>query len=154
MKEREGPLASKNLKELLSKYEPPKEYIGILTSGSDVVSRVDKEKRFLEVRAKFPKIIDKSILYDIEKQVLAAYGLNWFKILPSYDSSLFSYGYIPQILKETEVVGTVAKGFFSKYTYELDDTCLTVKIPFCENGINLLEDAKTPSVIEAFSSSG
>ena len=141
-------MAAKSLKELLFKYIPPEEYVEILELGEVVSSRVDKEKRFLEVRAKFPRIIDKSVLYDIEKQVSEVYDLRYFKILPQYDKALFTYEYIPQILKETEFVGTVAKGFFSEYTYDLMDGKLTVKIPFPEHGINLLEDAKTPSVIE------
>ena len=141
-------MAGKTLKELLSKYVPPEEYLEILTTAENVVSRVDKAKRYLEVRADFPKIVNKSVLYDIEKQVAAVYDLRYFKILPKYDASCFSYEYVPQILTEAETVGTVAKGFFSEYTYELFADKLTIKIPFSEDGINLLEDAKTPSVIE------
>ena len=141
-------MATKSLKELLFKYIPPEEYAEILELGEVVSTRVDKEKRFLEVKAKFPRIIDKSLLYEIEKQVSSAYDLRYFKILPQYPSELFSYEYIPQILKETEAVGTVARGFFSEYTYDLREGSLTVKIPFPEHGINLLVDAKTPSVIE------
>ena len=141
-------MAGKTLKELLSKYIVPEKYIEILTTADNVVSRVDKVKRILEVRADFPKLVDKDILYDIEKQVAEVYELSYFKILPRYNRELFSYDYVPQILKETETVGVVAKGFFSDYTYDLKDGKLTVKIPFAEDGINLLEDAKTPSVIE------
>ena len=141
-------MAGKTLKELLSKYIAPEKYLGVLTTADNVVSRVDKEKRILEVRADFPTLVDKEILYDIEKQVTQVYDLRYFKILPRYDSSLFSYEYIPQILKETEAVGVVARGFFSDYTYLIEDGKLTIKIPFNENGLNLLEDAKTPAVIE------
>ncbi len=141
-------MAEKNLEELLVKYKAPEEYLEILKVGVVISTRVDKEKRFLEIRARFPRIIEKSRLYDIEKQVLEAYGLNWFKILPQYPAEQFGKEYIPQILTEAEVVGTVARGFFSEYSYELNDGRLTVKIPFPVDGINLLEDAKTPSVIE------
>ena len=141
-------MAGKNLRELLSKYIPPEKYIDILSSADNVVSRVDKERRILEVRADFPRIVEKSVLYDIEKQVTEAYALRCFKILPRYPSELFSYDYVPQILTEAETVGTVAKGFFSEYTYELQDGQLTVRIPFSTDGINLLRDAKTPAVIE------
>lgn len=141
-------MAGKSLGELLSKYIPPEEYLEILTTASTVESKVNKEDRLLEVRARFPKIINKSILYDIEKQVAAVYALRYFKILPTYEPSLFTYEYIPQILIEAETVGTVAKGFFSDYTYELTEDKLTVRIPFPEEGIGLLEDAKTPAIIE------
>jgi hypothetical protein len=68
MKERDDTLAGKKLNELLSKYTPPAEYAEILEIADNVVSRVDKEKRFLEVTADFPRIIEKSTLYDIQKQ--------------------------------------------------------------------------------------
>ena len=141
-------MAGKSLGELLSKYIPPEEYLEILTTATTVESKVNKQERLLEVRASFPKIINKSTLYDIEKQVAEAYALKYFKILPTYEPSLFTYEYVPQILVEAENVGTVAKGFFSEYTYELREDKLTVKIPFPEDGIALLEDAKTPAVIE------
>ncbi len=141
-------MAGKSLGELLSKYIPPEEYLEILTEAQTVESKVNKEDRLLEVRAHFPRIINKTTLYDIERQVTEAYKLRYFKILPTYEPSLFTYEYIPQILTEAETVGTVAKGFFSEYTYELREGRLTVKIPFPEDGIALLEDAKTPAVIE------
>ncbi len=141
-------MAGKTLRELLSKYTPSAEHAEILDMGSNVLSRVDKEKRILEVRAEFSRLVDKELLYDIERRVAEVYALRFFKILPKYPSELFTYDYVPEILKETENVGTVAKGFFSEYTYELKGDKLSITIPFREEGVGLLKDAKTPSVIE------
>ncbi len=141
-------MASKSLTELLSKYNPPEEYLGILNSAKNVTSRVEKEQRILEIRAEFPYLLKKSDIYDIENQVKEIYKLNHVKLLPKYDADLFSYEYIPQILIEAERVGTVAKGFFSEYTYDISGDMLRIKIPFSSGGVDLLEDARTPTVIE------
>ena len=139
-------MAGKTLKELLTKYVPNEDYIGILGAGVVSKTRVDKEKRILEVFADFPNIIKKEALYGLEAEVEAAYALAHFKIFPHYPSELFDDKYVPQILTETERVGVVARGFFSSYKYELTDGTLTVRIPFAEVG--LLEDANTAAVIE------
>ncbi len=141
-------MAEKTLKELLSKYLPSAEYEKILSAGRVTKSRIDKEKRILEVYADFPYLIEKESLYGIEEQVAAVYQLAYFKIMPHYPSHLFGERYIPELLRETERVGVVAKGFFSSYRYELTEDGLKITIPFGEDGVSLLEDAKTPGVIE------
>jgi DNA polymerase-3 subunit alpha (Gram-positive type) len=141
-------VAQKKLKELLNKYLAPSDFEDILDDGIVIRSRIDKDKRFLEVTASFTNLISKDLLYKLEAQVSEVYRLNSFKILPHYPSTLFSYSYVPEILLEAERVGIVAKGFFSDYTYELNGTTLDIHIPFSKNGVMLLEDASTPSVIE------
>ena len=142
-------MSEKSLKELLYKYLPPPEYDEILSSGVVTRSRVDKDKRFLEVFADFDRIISKNELYAIEAEVIEAYKLNGFRIFPHYPSSLWGYSYVPEILRETERMGSVAKGFFSDYTYTLDDASLNVKISLPKNGVVLLERADTPKIIES-----
>ena len=139
---------AKTLLELLSKrYTAPDKYQQILESGVVVSSRADREKRCLETTAEFPFVVDKKTLYEIENEVAKAYELNYFRLFPKYNSELFDYKYIPDILLETERKGIVAKGFFSEYSYEINGDKLTVFIPFDSSGITLLVDAKTPSVI-------
>lgn len=141
-------MSQKSLKEYLYKYLPPQEYESILSEGRVTRSRVDKDKRFLEVYADFDRIISKNVLYDIESQVLDAYKLNGFRLLPHYPSGLFTYEYVSEILRETEREGYVARGFFSDYTYTLDGERLNIRIAFPKNGVVLLERAETPRVIE------
>ena len=143
-------MEKKNFLELLTRYVPPKEYEEVLLSAKNVRSRANKEAKILEIRADFDKIVPKRTLYDIEAGIKEAYKINVVKILPHYPAELFGYSYIPEILRETENVGVVARGFFSNYDYSLDTEKgeLTVEIPFDDGGINLLEDAKTPRVIE------
>ena len=65
-------MAEKTLKELLYKYLPPPEFEAILSNGIVTRSRVDKEKRFLEVAAYFPYIISKQTLYALEDEIRQA----------------------------------------------------------------------------------
>ena len=139
---------AKTLKELFNKYLPTEEHNIILESGSVLRSRVDKEKRMIEVWAEFGKIIPKNKLYDLEESIKEAYKIQSCRILPKYPAELFDSDYIPEILLEAERVGVIARGFFGNYRYVLEDKTLTVTIPFTHHGISLLVDANTPKVIE------
>ena len=139
---------AKTLKELLNKYVPDSGELYILETGTVERSLVDKEKRCLEVYVSFSQIIAKEELYALEEGVKKAYSLQMCKIKPHYPSETFYNDYIRQILLEAEREGTVARGFFGRYDYFVDGNVITIKIPFTEYGIDLLECAKTPSVIE------
>ncbi len=143
-------MEKKNFLQLFAKYLPPREYEEILLSATNIRSRANKEERILEIRADFNRLVPKKTLYAIEAGIREAYKINVAKILPCYPSELFTYDYVPEVLRETEAVGVVARGFFSSYDYSLDlETCeLSIRIPFGDGGIGLLEDAKTPRVIE------
>ena len=83
-------MAGKTLLELLNKYVPNGDYIGILKSGVVTKTHVDKENRILEVYADFSHIIRKDDIYALEEEVRAAYELKHFKLFPHYPSELFS----------------------------------------------------------------
>ncbi len=136
------------LLEKLARYEADELSERILNSITDYSLRVNSEKRVMEIIASFPKLIEKSALYKIEEQIRDAYGIAHVKILPKYSPKLFSYEYFPQILTEAERVGIVARGFFNKYKYDIDNNSITISIPFSESGIKFLEYANTPNVIE------
>ena len=140
---------AKTLGELLNKYIPNDEEAAILNSGIVSRSLVDKEKRCLEVHVDFQNVISKERLYALEENVGKAYDLRMCKIKPRYPSDTFSFEYMKDILLETEREGIVARGFFGDYDYSVSGNVITVKIPFSGYGIDLLECAKTPSVIES-----
>ncbi len=140
---------AKTLKDLLNKYHPSDAILErCLVSALVTNTKVDKEKRILQIQADFPFVVEKSVLYELEARAAEAYQLTYCKILPHYPSELFTKEYIPQLLTETERTGVVARGFFSSYRYTLTEDTLTVTIPFAEHGVALLENAKTPSVME------
>ena len=141
-------MSEKKLTEILKRYEPDERSRELLLSAYDIKLRADKNNKMLEVKAKFPKIIDKRILYKIEDEVRETYQLSSVRILPMYDSSLFSHDYLPQILLEAERVGIVVKGFFTNYESDIKGNEIELTIPFSSDGISFVCDAKTPSIIE------
>ncbi len=141
-------MAEKKLTEILKKYEPDERCRNLLLTATDIRVRADKDAKMLEIKAHFPKIIDKKVLYRIEDEIRETYKLSSVRLLPSYDSSLFTENYFPQVLLETEKVGIVARGFFSDYECRFDGNEITIAIPFSPDGVSFVCDAKTPRIIE------
>ena len=144
-------MSEKNFFEIFNLYKPSDELYaveGLLSAATDIKVRADKEKRFLEIGAHFPEIVEKGLLYAVEREMEQTYRLNSVRILPNYPADCFTRSYIPQLLLETERTGIVARGFFSHCDYELCGDKLNIKIPFADGGVSLLYDANTPQVME------
>ncbi len=139
---------AKTFLQIFEKYKADERGVEILNRAQNIKIQADKANRILQVSADFPILIDKETLYKIESDIAKAYELNWVKIMPHYPSSLFDSEYVPELLKETEKVGIVAMGFFNKYRYNLENNTLNIEIPFTENGVRLLYDARTPGVMQ------
>ncbi len=141
-------MAEKKLTEILKKYEPDERSRNLLDEAYDFSIRADKDAKMLEIKAHFPRIIDKKVIYRIEEGIRVSYALASVRILPVYDPSFFSYDYLPQVLLETERVGSVARGFFNHYECTMEGTEILIKIPFSPDGVAFVCDAKTPRIIE------
>ena len=138
----------KNFFQIFDILKPSDDVRDALATASDISVRVDRTKRFAEIKANFPKTFRKQLLYKAEAELQRDYNLNCVRILPTYPPECFDDRYISQILLETERTGIVAKGFFSNYEFDHDGENITIKIPFADGGITLLYDANTPKVIE------
>ncbi len=141
-------MQNKSFLEKFNKFEPSQDQYLILNSIEDYSLKLSREERIIEARIQLPSLVNKSKLYEIERDIAAAYELRYVKLLPQYPSELLTYDYIPQILVETETVGIVAKGFFGDYTYTFNGEKLDIVIPFTQSGVLLLQNAETPRVIE------
>lgn len=80
-------------------------FTGYETTGNLIICyifslRTAKEERIVEVRASFPRIIDRDELYRIEKDIAEAYDLRCVRILPSYPSELFHLITCPSFLRK------------------------------------------------------
>ena len=95
----------------------------------------------------FPALVAKDDLYRMEAEIAEAYQLNYVKFLPHYPPELFTADYIPELLKETERVGVVARGFFRTYRHFLEGNTLRIEIPFIREGVMLLTTAHTPDIM-------
>ncbi len=140
---------AKSFLQIFEKYKPSDNFERILQKAENIKIQADKAARMLNASVDFPMLVDKDDIYEIEEGIKKAYQLNMVKIMPHYKSELFDESYIPELMKETEKIGIVAKGFFSNYRYRLEDNTLTVEIPFTKDGVNLLHDARTPAVMQA-----
>ena len=140
---------AKSFLQIFERYKPSDEYARILERAENIKIQADKENRMLNASVDFPMLVQKDDLYDIEAGIAKAYQLNLVKIMPHYPTHLFDESYVSELMKETEQVGIVARGFFKKYRYKLEDNTLTVEIPFTKDGVSLLHDARTPAVMQA-----
>ena len=137
----------KTVLEILYKYTPDATARAILEKAQNPVIRADKENRALQLEMDLPRLVEKEELYRIEEEVAKAYELRYVKFLPHYPAELFTADYVPELLRETERVGIVAKGFFRTYRYELKENTLIIRIPFSEAGIQLIRGAHTPDIM-------
>lgn len=119
----------------------------VLDKITNVTYKLDRERRIVEVNAKFSEVIPKDKLYAIEEEIRAAYDLRWVRILPQYSQELFDPRYIPEVMKELNRVGAVSRGFFNEYDYEFDGNKLNIQISFTNGGVELLYCAKTNEII-------
>ena len=141
-------MAGKSFLEIFSKYEPGDRDAGWLRLATDIRLRADKERRMIEVSAAFPDLVEKRVIYKVEREIEKAYELNLVRILPRYPAELFSQSYVSELIAETERVGTVARGFFHSYHAHLEGNELTVEMPYVDEGILLMEAGRTPQVME------
>ena len=139
---------AKTFLQIFDKYQADESATAILAKAENIKIQADKANRYLQVSVDFPMIVEKDVLYRLEREIKKAYELNLVKIMPHYPAALFDSSYIPELLKETEMVGIVAKGFFNTYRFNLEDNTLNIEIPFCENGVRLLYDGRTPAVMQ------
>ena len=137
----------KTVLEILNRYTPDATARAILEKAQNPVVRADKESRALQMEMDFPCLVEKDELYRIEEAVAAAYELNYVKFLPHYPPDFFTADYVPELLKETERVGVVARGFFGTYRHFLEGCNLRIEIPFIREGVMLLTNAHTPDIM-------
>ncbi len=140
---------AKTFLQIFERYKPTPQQAEILDKAQDIKIQADKVNRMIQASVSFPNLVKKDDLYAIELAICKAYELNLVKIMPHYPAEMFDGDYIPELLKETETVGIVARGFFNKYRFRLDSRTLTLELPFEENGVSLLYDARTPDVMQA-----
>lgn len=138
----------RTLNELFSKYTAEGEQRQFFDSVREYSVKKHKEKLIYEISVKLDRIFDKQTIYGAEAGIAAAYDGYTVKFMPSYPSELLDDAYIPEILFEAEHVGCVSRGFFGGCEAHLEDGKLDIAIPFSQNGVGFVNDARTPEVIE------
>lgn len=138
----------RTLSEVFSKYTPGERERRFFDAVKEYTVKKHKERPIYEISVRLDRIFDKDTIYGVEAGIAAAYDGYTVKFMPSYPSGLLDSDYIPEILREAEHVGCVARGFFGGCEARLEGGRLDIAIPFTENGVGFINDAKTPAVIE------
>ena len=139
-------MSEMNLLERFPKYSPSDDLSKYMYARV-LATRVDKEKRMMEVDISSNEIIPKVILYRIESEIKAAYALNFIRIYPKYTSELFNSGYIDDIIREAYRDAPISKGFFEDYSLDFSYDLITLKVPFIQGGLDLLDVGETGNAI-------
>ncbi len=137
----------KSLLEILAKYTPSAADREWLSTAENPRVSADRENRALRIEIDLARIVPKLDLYRVEEEIACAYELNYVKFLPHYPTELFTDAYVPELLRETERVGVVARGFFGSFRHTLTEGELRIEIPFIREGVMLLTDAHTPDIM-------
>ena len=138
-----------SMRERFKRYLPVGEESAFFDDAAITKLLFDREKKIVEVRCDLPRIFSKKLIYSIEKNIAAEYGLSLVRILPHYPSELFSEKYMPEVFREAGRFGAVSDGFFYDLNAELSDGSVTVKIPFEDGGLVLLDNAGTARIAES-----
>ena len=123
---------------VFTKYAQPDWARKILDNVENVTYRIDRERRIVEINAKFVEVVKKDKLYAIEDDIRAAYDLRIVRILPKYTADKFDPRYIPEVMRELNRIGAVSRGFFNEYDYEFVGSRLNIQVSFTNGGVELL----------------
>ncbi|MBQ3066084.1 MAG: PolC-type DNA polymerase III [Clostridia bacterium] len=139
----------RTLLDIFHKYRPNEGTAAVLLSAYDYKLRIDREQKLVEVRAHFPALISKRDLYRIEEEIRLAHEINGVRILPTYPRALLTEEYVPQLITELMRIGAVSRGFFDRYRLiSMTEDTLVLEIPFTEGGVELVDRAHTPRLLE------
>ncbi|MDY4436005.1 MAG: PolC-type DNA polymerase III [Candidatus Flemingibacterium sp.] len=132
---------------IFSKYSQSADERSILDMAENVRTKIDRDKRIVEINCEFPQIIPKKDLYQIEESIRAAYELNYVRLIPRYPGELFTKSYMREVMYELQRVGAVSRGFFNEYNCRISGDHIEIEISFNNGGVELLYSAKTNEII-------
>ena len=132
---------------IFSKYSQSADERSILDMAENVRTKIDRDKRIVEINCEFPQIIPKKDLYQIEESIRAAYELNFVRLIPRYPGELFMKSYMREVMYELQRVGAVSRGFFNEYDCRISGDHIEIEISFNNGGVELLYSAKTNEII-------
>ena len=108
--------------------------IGIVESR-----RVAREERAVEADVKFPYFVPYKKLFSLEKEITDAYALNYVKIYPRYDKSLFNEKCIADILYEAQKTDAVSHSFLPNSNFTVSGNLLTINLHVGQGAVSFVE---------------
>lgn len=133
-----------------NRYHPREELRELLCGGILLGSRtVSRELRQAEVYMRFDRPVPKALLYEIEDGLCECYQFSLVRLLVHYPAGTFSESYLPELVKETERTGCVARGFFEEAELRLEEgNRIRVGLPFGAGARDLMDHAETATLME------
>jgi len=110
-----------SLSDKLSKYHPEGIKKELLDKIFNYSIKVNKEKRTIVIHIVSEKLLQKSLLYEIERDIMSSYDLSSCFILPHYPSSAFSESYYSELIMELKRNTSLAYGFFDEGRMEIKE---------------------------------
>ena len=104
--------------------------------------RVAKAERAVEADVKFPFVIPYRKIFTAEREIMKAYMLNYAKIYPKYDPSLFSDESVKEILYEAQKTDAISRSFLLKATFDRVDTKITIHLNVGEGAVDFVKCAQ------------
>lgn len=138
-----------NLLERFKKYNPDSRFRKVMEEGSVEATRVDLDKKMIEVDVRFSHVLSKKeTLYPLEQAVKRAYELRSVVINPKYPSELFDSSYISELLTEAQRRQFISDLFLRHSNVTLYDDELVIETMFGVGGAELLGDFDAAKNIE------
>ncbi len=119
---------SVSLLEKLSKYKPDGIKESFLSSVFYYKYGINKENRSIIIHISLEKLIQKSLLYELEAGIKEAYELSSCFIMPHYPLSLFTPSYYSELVTELRRNTALANGFFDDGKLEIEGKKVTFKL--------------------------
>lgn len=133
--------------DIFTRYSPTEDKRELLSHATSAQFRRDRENRLVEVELNFPAHEDAETIYEIEDECRELYELRSFKILPHFPESEYSPARLPEIAVEASLCKAVTNGFFTNAEYTDDGECITVALPFFDDGIDFVKNANTEAIL-------
>ncbi|MBR5817071.1 MAG: PHP domain-containing protein, partial [Clostridia bacterium] len=135
-----------SLAEKLSKYSPDSIKKSLLEGIYEYKCAVNKETRTILIHIWSDRLLQKSLLYEIEGEIKKAYDINSSFIMPHYPKSLFGEGYYNELISEMRRNTAFACGFFDNGKMLIEDDTVTFVL---DSGLGELpHDADCASILK------
>lgn len=119
----------KNPSVLFEKYvQQPERFYEILNQGEILKLEIDKDNNELFCYIKFEELVEKSQLFDLERELKTACQLNKFKIYPKYNPNLFGEEYFSEIITTLKTQFGVINGYLDDAKPSYENRCLSIEL--------------------------
>lgn len=127
-------------------YVPAAEHRALLESGTLLEIERDQASGIMVAITRFDRLVDKQVLFDVERHLTQTLGLKQFLIRCKYTPDLFDVCYFPQMVRQLKRQMSILNGYLDEAGVSYADQTLTISLS--QGGASLMEQA---GVLQRFS---